>query len=81
MIRRIEIEIEQLPEGGGFWVQSKDMLGLNLFVRKESGLPSAIATGIRCLYQYDEGKDVRVIMAVPVFSGRQEVEIDYQKAA
>lgn len=52
----------------GFFIDSRDLPQLNLFVKEEVNLIKVIPEAIKYLFKHNEGVDVRVLMEVPVFS-------------
>ena len=65
-IHKIIISIYKIDTG--FFVDSRDLPQLNLFVKEEINLINAIPEGIKYLFKHNEGVEVRVLMEVPVFS-------------
>lgn len=75
MIETILVQIEPLDGGEGFFISSKDLPELNMLVREERNLTSAIPNAVKYIYKHNRGLDVRVLMEVPVFQDTREVAV------
>ena len=75
------ITIEKVSESFGFFVNSEDLPELNIRIQDEYQLTNVIPKAIKYLFRHNEGREVRVIMEVPVFPGAREVQLDYKEAA
>ena len=65
---KLKIKISIYKIDTGFFVDSRDIPQLNLFVKDEINLINAIPEAIKYLFKHNEGAEVRVLMEVPVFS-------------
>ena len=75
MIETILVQIERLGGEAGFFISSKDLPELNMLVREERNLTSAIPNAVKYIYKHNRGLDVRVLMEVPVFQDTREVAV------
>ena len=75
MIEPILVQIEQMGEDVGFFISSKDLPELNMMIRKERNLTSAIPNAVKYIYKRNRGLDVKVLMEVPVFQDTREVAV------
>ena len=75
MIETILVQIEPMDEGVGFFISSRDLPELNMLVREERNLTSAIPNAVKYIYKRNRGLDVRVLMEVPVFQDTREVAV------
>ena len=75
MIEAILVQIEQMDEDVGFFISSKDLPELNILIKEERNLTSAIPNAVKYIYKHNRGLDVRVLMEVPVFQDTREVAV------
>ena len=62
---KVVLTIEQVPDG--YYIDSRDLTELNLFISSIDKLLTAVPEAIKYLYKHNRGMDVRVLMEVPVF--------------
>ena len=53
MSKVLDIRVEDLGDGAGFWVDSQAMPELNLHIREEKNLPDAVAAALRYLFKHN----------------------------
>ncbi len=75
VIESILVRIETMDEGVGFFISSKDLPELNVLVREERNLTSAIPNAVKYIDKRNRGLDVRVLREVPVFRDTREVAV------
>ena len=75
MTETILVQIEQMDEEVGFFISSRDLPELNILVREERNLTSAIPNAVKYIYKRNRGLDVRILMEVPVFQDTREVAV------
>ena len=73
---KIVLTIEQVPNG--FYIDSRDLTELNLFISSIDKILTAVPEAIKYLFKHNRGMDVRVLMEVPVFSGSTEEYVELE---
>ena len=75
MKESILVQIESMDEEAGFFISSKDLPELNMLVRDEKNLTSAIPAAVKYIYKANRGIDVKILMEVPIFQDTREVAV------
>ena len=73
---KVVLTIEQVPNG--FYIDSRDLTELNLFISSIDKILTAVPEAIKYLFKHNRGMDVRVLMEVPVFSGSTEEYVELE---
>ncbi len=64
--------------GGGYYIDSRDLPELNVFVNAFDKIVTAVPQAIKYLYKHNRGMEVRVLMECPVFSDSSEEYVELE---
>ena len=73
---KIVLTIDKVPNG--YYIDSRDLTELNLFISSIDKILTAVPEAIKYLYKHNRGMDVRVLMEVPVFSVSTEEYVELE---